>query len=161
MFYHKKSDSYINENVPFVIDDVQYPPNWLNLSTQQEKLNVGLVEVVCTNTPKNSNFYWVNEKIDAGKIFYENVPKDLVEVKEYVTSQVTDSVYSMLQSTDYLTIRALETGKPAPQQIIDWRKEVRSAAANAVFAIAESTTIEQVEKLAIVKWPTHPNTRPF
>ena len=44
----------------FSHNDINYPANWLRLSTAQEKKNLGITEV---DDPKtyDSRFYWVME----------------------------------------------------------------------------------------------------
>ena len=45
MFYHIDTQTFIPENSPFIINGTQYPQNWLNLSSAEEKLEHGIFEV--------------------------------------------------------------------------------------------------------------------
>ena len=161
MFYNEKNDKYVNENTPFEIDGVQYPSNWLNLSSPEEKLNIGLVEVIATNNPKDDRFYWVNSQLIKDKLTYSNIPKNLQDIKDYWIGTISKLVYNRLQPSDYLAIKAIETGKPTPQIWLDWRNAMRTTASNTITAIAAATSVEQIEVLSAVEWPADPNTRPF
>lgn len=45
-FYHEKSNTIIGEGSPFELDGVQYPANWLNLSSPEDKIEHGLLEII-------------------------------------------------------------------------------------------------------------------
>ena len=57
MFYSSTDGQYIQEGSAFEIAGTQYPSNWLNLSTPEDKSAIGLEEVVATNSPANDKFY--------------------------------------------------------------------------------------------------------
>ena len=44
-------------DVPFTVGDINYPANWLRLSTAQEKTALGITEVADAQT-FDSRFYW-------------------------------------------------------------------------------------------------------
>ena len=68
MFYYQPTALYIQEGTEFTIDDVQYPPNWLNLSTPEEKEALGLEEVITIGYPANQTYYWVTETLSLSLI---------------------------------------------------------------------------------------------
>ena len=82
MFYSTTDGQYINEGTAFTISDVQYPANWLNLSTPEEKASIGLEEVVATNSPANDQYYWVSTELNGATLTYINTPNDLTSVQE-------------------------------------------------------------------------------
>jgi hypothetical protein len=45
MFYHIDTQTFIPENSSFNINGTQYPQNWLNLSTPDDKIEHGIFEV--------------------------------------------------------------------------------------------------------------------
>lgn len=49
-FFHRTTQTTIAEGSPFILDGVQYPANWLNLSTPEDKAEHGIVEI--TEGPK-------------------------------------------------------------------------------------------------------------
>ena len=44
-------------DTPFTADDIQYPANWLRLSTLEEKEAIGITEVPDPE-PYDQRFYW-------------------------------------------------------------------------------------------------------
>ena len=68
----------------------QYPANWLNLSTEEEKNAVGIT--------------WVADPIRADDRFYwdgdVNNPKDLVGLKAQYIAQTKDTAGKLLSQTD-------------------------------------------------------------
>ena len=63
MFY-KAPNQYITEGNAFEINGTQYPANWLNLSTPEEKAALGLEEVTDANAPLDDRFYWVSSTLN-------------------------------------------------------------------------------------------------
>ena len=51
---------FIPEGTPFDIDGVQYPANYLNLSTTEEKAALGIVDVVYGAQPSDQ-YYWISQ----------------------------------------------------------------------------------------------------
>jgi hypothetical protein len=46
MFYHRNSNKIITEGTPFEINGTQYPSNWLNLSSAQDKIDHEIFEII-------------------------------------------------------------------------------------------------------------------
>jgi hypothetical protein len=88
MFYNQSENKYINEGQQFTLNGVTYPSGWLNQSTPEEKLALGLVEVVKTNQPSNPEFYFVNEELNGAELTYVNEPKDLKGIRERLWEKI-------------------------------------------------------------------------
>ena len=159
MFYSTTDGQYIQEGTPFTINDVQYPANWLNLSTPEEKAAIGLEEVIATNSPANDAYYWVSTTLDKAELTYVNTPKDLADVKSTAVSQVRSTAYSLLLPTDWMVVKAFETSTPIPADWNTWRESIRTTAANAITAIETATDVEGVETAAQITWPNDPNNQ--
>ena len=157
MFYHKENNQYIYETVPFEINGVQYPANWLNLSSAEEKLAIGITEVTTTNSPEDSRYYEVIQHLENGVITYENIPKDLTELKKNISNQIEGQAYNILKPTDWFVIRLMETFEPIPTDWLNWRKSIRETASDKIIAINNATTIDQLKTLSIVDWPFEPS----
>lgn len=157
MFYNKQFNKYIVEGTAFELDGVQYPAGWLNQASQELKDSYGLIEVIATNQPEDSRFYWVSETLAEQYLTYTNTPKDLTQLKSDWSAQVKSQVYSILQPSDYVDVRNLRD----PNYKIDWmlwRDEVRQVAANTELAIQDCNMIEEL--IAVVSnltWPKDPN----
>lgn len=88
MFFHPASNTYVNEGVAFTIDDVQYPANWLNLSTPEDKAALGLVEVVTVGTREDERYFYVSEELVGAELRIVNVPKSPEQIAQMEKAQV-------------------------------------------------------------------------
>lgn len=157
MFYSTTDGQYINEGTAFTINDVQYPANWLNLSSPEEKASIGLEEVVATNSPANDQYYWVSTTLDKATLTYVNTPKDLAGVKENCTNAVNSTAYSLLFPTDWMVVKAFETSTSINPTWNTYRASVRSTADSTRTAIASATDVSTVETImSSIVWPTQP-----
>ena len=157
MFYSSTDGQYIQEGQAFTIGDVQYPQNWLNLSTPEEKLAIGLEEIVATNSPASDIYYWVTSTLDKASLTYTNTPKDLAQVKINAVSQVNATAYSILLPSDWMAVKAFETSTPIDPTWNGWRATIRTEAANAITAINSATDVDGVASAVNVTWSLDPN----
>jgi hypothetical protein len=156
MFYSTTDGQYINEGTAFVINDIQYPANWLNLSTPEEKAEIGLEEVIATNQPANQTYYWVSETLDKATLTYTNTPKELGPVQSNAVSQIRNTAYSLLLPTDWMVVKAFETSTPIPADWNTWRATIRTQAQEAIAAINAATDVDQVKAAVNVQWTASP-----
>ena len=156
MFY-KAPNKYITEGTAFEIDGVQYPANWLNLSSSQEKFDAGLVEVTNANSPEDDRFYWVSSSLDGAVLTYTNTPKDLDTLKTHWISTINNTAYTLLQPSDWMVVKAQETQTQVPEDWKTYRATVRTTANTARSAIASSNNISSLQQAIKVEWPNDPN----
>lgn len=158
MFYSTTTNTYIQEGSAFEINGVQYPANWLNLSSAKDKADLGLEEVIATNSPGDDRYYWVSQQLNRAMLTYVNTPKDLVQVKASAVAQLRASAYSMLFPTDWMVIKALETSTPIDPAWNNWRSAIRSTCNNTVTSVESTTDVDEVAKLmSNISWPHDPN----
>jgi hypothetical protein len=164
MFAIIKSNQFVQflpEGTPFKLDGVQYPQNWLNLSTPQEKARLGIVDVVYGQRA-DDRYYWVSEDapvVEGGvvKVNYTNTPKDLFECQNQAVSAINAAAYSILLPSDWMVVKAMETGVAVEVNWAAWRQEIRDQAAAQVDAITACKDIDSLAALAPVQWPHDPN----
>ena len=133
-------------DVPFEANGIQYPANWLRLTTLEEKQAIGITEVADPE-PYDDRFYWGVDN-----------PKDLTQLKAQWTQWVDDCVWQMLQKTDYMDSRkANDPSYTPPAAWITWRASVRTAATNALTAITAATDIPTLKTATQVQWPQNPD----
>lgn len=158
MFYSQQYNQYIVEGTPFVLGDIQYPANWLNLSSPEEKAEAGLVEVVATNSPANQAYYWVSEELNGAELTYINTPKDLVDVKTNATAQVNNTAYSLLFPTDWMVVKATETSTKVAPSWNTWRQSIRDVASSTIAGIEGAQDVDAVAAtMENVVWPKDPD----
>ena len=159
MFYNKQYDKYISEGVAFTLGDIQYPANFLNLSSAEEKIEAGLVEVTVVGSPSDERYYWVSQDLKDGVLTYVNTPKDLAGLKESSVSQLNATAYSLLFPSDWMVIRAAE-GTPMTPEWITYRSDVRTKANTARSEINMAFDVESLIAACQVDWPKDPNYVP-
>ena len=158
MFYSSTDGQYINEGQAFIIGDVQYPANWLNLSTLEEKLAIGLEEVIATNSPANDQYYWVSSTLDKASLTYTNTPKDLTTVKSNALSQVNNTAYTILQPSDWMVVKATETSTPINPDWNTYRASVRATADQTRTAVTAAQDVDAVATImSSIAWPKSPS----
>lgn len=158
MFYRKKSDQYINEGTQFTIDDVTYPSNFLNQSTPEQKLALGLEEVVAENTPYDPRYYWTGEVLDQATLTYTGTAKDLVEVKAQALSEANAMAFSILAPTDYIEWRNGRDPAYKPEWMT-WRDSIRAKCAEVKASINQCKTVDAVAlAMTGIEWPSDPAT---
>ena len=155
--YYKAPNQYITEGNAFEINGTQYPANWLNLSTPEEKAALGLEEVIDANAPLDDRFYWVSSTLNGAVRTYTNTPKDLAGLKTQWASSTNATAYSLLLPTDWMVTKAFETQTPIPVNWSAWRAAVRTTAQNTVTAINAATDVPSLQAAIVVDWPHDPN----
>ena len=75
MFYHAATNTYVREGAGFELDGIQYPANWLNLASEEDKLIHGLREVVTVGARADERTHFVNEELVNGELRIINTPR--------------------------------------------------------------------------------------
>lgn len=159
---NKSIQSMLQSGSAFIHNDVQYPANWINIATPEQKAVIGLVDVVRASRP-DDRFYWVgesepayNEDTNQVEIGYVATPKDLDACKADQIAAVKTGAFSILSPSDYIDVRNLRDPEYKPEWIV-WRDAVRAASAAQVAAIEACTSIEELASLPAVVWPSSPD----
>ena len=116
-------------DVAFSHNDIQYPANWLRLSTAEEKTAIGITEV---EDPKvyDSRFYWGNgsaKELDDTKETIDGVEYTYLVVKSVLKAQEKDIANSLLAKYDWYIVRKAEKSTAIPTTITTYRDGVRTA----------------------------------
>ena len=116
-------------DVAFSHNDIQYPANWLRLSTVEERTAIGITEV---DDPKvyDSRFYWGNgtaKELDDKKETIDGVEVTTLGVKSILKKQVKVTAGSLLAKYDWYVVRKTEKGTAIPTAITTFRDGVRTA----------------------------------
>jgi hypothetical protein len=125
---------------------VQYPANWLRLSTPEEKAALGITDAPAPEY-YDDRFYWGL-----------NNPKDLAALKTQWTNQVNQIAYTLLLPTDWMVVRKAEANVDVPAATATYRAAVRVDANTNRAAVAASADVEAlIETIAAFVWPVDPN----
>ena len=125
-------------DVPFTVGDVNYPANWLRLSTADEKTALGITEVADDPTYDN-RFYWgdgtaktltdTNEVDENGDPLLDENRDQVVTlgVKSVLKAKEKGIAGSLLARYDWYVVRKAEKSTAIPTAISTYRDGVRTA----------------------------------
>jgi hypothetical protein len=125
-------------DVAFSHNDINYPANWLRLSTADEKKALGITEVA-DDPVYDSRFYWndgtakkltdTNEVDEKGDPLLDEDGNQVVTlgVKSVLKAQEKATAGSLLAKYDWYVTRKAETSKAVPTAIKTYRTAIRTA----------------------------------
>ena len=167
-------------DVAFTHNDIQYPANWLRLTTKEEKEAIGITEVA-DDPVYDSRFYWgdgtakalddVNAKDKDGNLLKDEKGNQIVTqgVKSVLKAQEKATAGSLLAKYDWYVIRKAEASKAIPTAIKTYRTAVRTACATreteidncadtaALVTLYGSTEKDGVYTPNMTQYPEDPN----
>ena len=170
-------------DVPFTVGDINYPANWLRLSTADEKTALGITEVADAATYDN-RFYWgdgtaktltdTNEVDENGDPVLDENGDQVVTlgVKSVLKAQEKVTAGSLLARYDWYVVRKAEKSTAIPTAITTYRDGVRTAcntreteitncADTAALVTLYGATYDsdgKFEKYNMTQYPTDPNS---
>jgi hypothetical protein len=168
----------IQLDTPFTHNDLQYPANWIRLSTEEDKAAIGLVwEADAARA--DDRFYWdgnINnpkaledreESDQNGNPLYVKVlgvvdgkPAMVDSSERLVTkglksnhiAQVKTTAGSLLTQTDWMIIRKVERNVDVPAAVAAYRAAVIAEATRLEAAIAAVTSVDALIAIQ-ANWP--------
>ena len=132
-------------DVAFTANGIQYPANWLRLSSAAEKAAIGITEVA-DPVRADDRFYWNGEVAN---------PRPLETLQETFVAQVKDTANKLLASTDWMVIRKVERDVAIPANIVTYRAAVITSAEANETAINGASDVEALQQVvSSMTWPT-------
>ena len=116
-------------DVAFSHNDINYPANWLRLSTAEEKTAIGITEVAAAATYDN-RFYWGDgtaKALDDKTETIDGVDYVTLGVKSVLKAQEKATAGSLLAKYDWYVVRKAEKSTAIPTAITTYRDGVRTA----------------------------------
>ena len=116
-------------DVAFSHNDINYPANWLRLSTAEEKTAIGITEVADAATYDN-RFYWGDgtaKALDDKTETIDGVDYVTLGVKSVLKAQEKATAGSLLAKYDWYVVRKAEKSTAIPTAITTYRDGVRTA----------------------------------
>lgn len=154
---------FIQPGTPFTYDGIQYPAQWIQQSTPEQRASLGLVDVVY-GLQANQQYYWVsqnepvyNAEANVVNITFTATPKDLDQLKVQQAQQIDQTAYTILLPTDWMVVKAIETQGTVAPEWNTWRASIRSTADTARAAVEACTSVEELAALPTIDWPHDPN----
>ena len=165
------NDQPLAVDTAFTNDGIQYPANWLRLSTAEEKSAIGIREVADV-VRADERFYWDGDSTlpkaledreevdqDGNPMFvkvYDQATESMVDsterlvtkgLKSNFIAQVKQTAGSILAQTDWMVIRKAERDVAIPAEVVAYRASVVSKADELEASISAVTTVEQLAGL--------------
>ena len=121
----------------FTLGDIQYPASIFTLWSKSEKEAIGIYEIIVNGSNlKNQDYYingaesltWDSSAKTVTKTFASAAAKTLADLKTAHKTNINSQAGSILQSTDWMGIRAAEGGTAMPSDIKTKRAAVRTKA---------------------------------
>jgi len=111
---------------------VQYPANWLRLSSPEERAAIGITEEP-DPAPYDQRFYWG-----------PGLPKDHTQLVEQWVAQTRTTANTLLAPTDWQVIREADNGKPMGAGVKAERERIRTTSSGKIAAINATTTTAEL-----------------
>jgi hypothetical protein len=133
---------------------VQYPANWLRLSTLEEKEAIGITEQA--DPPVwDQRFAWGYS--EDGQLIW----KDHTQLVEQWVAQTRTTAGTLIQPTDWMVIREQDNGTVVPESVKALREDIRLATGQKNAAIAATTdTAELAAYITGSEYPVWPSDSP-
>ena len=116
-------------DVAFTHNDIQYPANWLRLSTAEEKTAIGITEGADAPT-YDSRFYWGDgtaKALDDKTETVDGVEYKTLGLKSIFKAQEKEVAGKFLAKYDWYVVRKIEKSTAIPTAITTYRDGVRTA----------------------------------
>jgi hypothetical protein len=153
-------------DVPFTVGEKTYSSAFLRNSTQQEKLEAGVWEII-DGIRADDRFYWVsgasyhvnevNSTVEASYPATAKALEDVTETPEGQTEPVTTkglksnwiaqvkaAAGSALAKTDWMVIRKMERNVDIPADVVTERAQIVADCNAKEAAISAATTIDEL-----------------
>ena len=152
---------------PFTHNGIQYPSNWLRLTSWEEKEAIGITEVP-DPAPVDTRFYWDHDlpkRLEDEPAVDENNDPVLDEngvqvintgLKTQWKAQQDQTAYSLLAPTDWYVVRKTEVGTDVPVGITSFRADVRTICEGRKNAIGLATDVPSligITTFSGLDWP--------
>jgi len=115
-------------------NDVQYPANWLRLSTAQDRAELGIIWEDASPT-YNQKWYW--GKDSDGNL----IPKTYTDLKALWIAKTKETANKLLQPSDWRVIKAKERGSTMNADWKTWRQTIRTECGTKVTAIEATADV--------------------
>ena len=134
----------LRQGRPFSHNGIQYPGNWLALTSADEKAAIGITWEA-DPAPFNSKFY-----------FSADNPREVADVKPTMLEDQNTTARNLLNSTDWYVVRKAENSTAIPVGITSFRTAVRDtceARKVAISGAADIPALVGVSTFGGMNWP--------
>lgn len=140
----------IINNPKFLFKNISFPKSGISDDFLQSH---GIFKII-EGEQKDERFYTVEKADPFVKIidgvpysFYKNTPKDLDEIKQKYVNETKQRAKGVLSETDWYFTRKEELGINVPQEVLDYRANIRNIQSTRETSILNSTTVDEIKEI--------------
>jgi hypothetical protein len=154
------NDKLLPLDTPFTVGEgdeaIQYPANWLRLSTLEEKTAIGITEVADPET-YDDRFYWGvgnPKQLEDETVTPEGQTEPITTkgLKSQWIAQHKNTANTLLQPSDWMVLRQLSRGVGISHIYEDYRTAVIDECTRLETAINACTSVEELAAIQ-PSWP--------
>lgn len=134
----------------FTHNGIQYPANWIRLSSPEQKAEIGITEEPDPITV-DQRYYWdagIPKQLEDETVTpEEGTPYTSTGLKTQHIRQTKETANTLLAPTDWYVVRSFERNIDVPFGIASYRAAVISVAEQREALISAVTTVEELKGL--------------
>jgi hypothetical protein len=140
---------------PMTINDIQYPFSIFTRAwTDEERKALGIVPYVYEGNAIENMFYTSSESspvVEENRVVVtrSQTPRDVDAVKTTMKNHVSSVLQSTLAQTDWIVIREQDNGTAKPEDLAQWRTDLREKAASLETAIDAKSDVASLEAMTV------------
>ena len=134
----------IEFNTEFSLNGVDYPSQWLRITSPEEKAAVGLTwQIPPAVETYNARFFQKTGDVVE--------PKPVEDVRADLITKSKETAMALLKNTDWYYIRKYDVGEEVPEDVHEYRDKVRKEQdrLEAAYMEADFDAIQNIE----TNWP--------
>jgi hypothetical protein len=136
--YKLSSGKLVSDDKAFTWNNIQYPSNWIKLSTQVERDAIGLEGPLPEPPSYDQQFYWGYN--DEGKL----IPKDHADLVALYCKYCRMNANALLRETDWMVLRQADNGTEVPLEVKTQRQLIRKKCDEKILAIEATTNTDEL-----------------
>jgi hypothetical protein len=138
----------VSTDMAFTLGGIQYPNNWLRLSTSADRSTRGITGPLPAPPYYDQRFYWG-----------PNQPKDHAQLVEEYVGHVKRNVAALLSDTDWYLARQAETGASIPAAVLTYRTALRASSDTKEAAIKATANTDALAAYVLgTDYPVWPSS---
>jgi hypothetical protein len=154
--YQLPDGTTVSDDMAFTWNEIQYPDNWIKLSTKKDRDAIGLKGPLPEEPWYDQQFYLGFDS--KGNL----IPKDHGTLVTLYSEYCRMNANAMLRETDWMVIREVDNGTAVPDSTKEYRQAIRTAVGVKIEAIEATTTTAELATYSAsteyTTWPSEANT---
>jgi len=154
----------LSPNKAFTHNGVQYPANWIELSTESERIGIGISFITPNSPPSYDGRFYVlsptnqviGKSLEDSIVMIDSVKTNVLGLKTIWKNDQNEEAYKLLSPTDWYVTRKSEIDTDIPVGITSYRTSVRNVCEQRKNALGIATNMTEfigVTTFSGMDWP--------